>query len=487
MNRIIMLISELEGLGAWTGTSGELAEKTEALFRGAGITLDPFGRNGVISYRQHGVLSRPAGKVFTWRHLLELAAARRLAALKWSRKQLAEWVPGQSPDTLIEAIRSPRPVPQRSAIAVSLETRQQAENVVRLLAVAVVELYRQCRDGAVLVHGPLLPDSIHTCLLRLGALKVAASAEDTFGSVHVLLWRCRESFGSGAWELAAFEEPDFMYAGLRLIDPDTRLPTLDAIEMARAVRDELDLLEQLAFQELRATSNRFVGRAAEVYTMLRRFVAEHPITTVEKIRDYEQTNTIQLASTFLNACYEEVQPHHLVGGKLHRCKTCKTPLRLTRTTGKLACILPQCPSFDDPVEPSIAQLEFGASTRVVRPHILAYWVGPAIDELAVARNAEKLRLDYALYPDLDACDVSLENGGIGIDIKSHASPFVLAAALSRKPGLLAFYPKKIVAINDRSVARVPNYLEILRREYQGNVDVEFVSVSGLLKSMKASE
>ncbi|WP_148044689.1 hypothetical protein [Stagnimonas aquatica] len=486
-DKISLLINEIRSSRDWFGSASGLAEKVNSLLSKAALSLEPYGRNGVIAYRQIGVLSAPEGKQFTWRHILELAAARRLADVRWSRKQLADWIPHQAPENLLEAIRAPMSASEHLGISVSRETRERAEQAVRLLAIAVVEVYRACRGGDVLIQGPLLPHAMYLAMLRLGALKVSAGLVDEFGSVHDVLARCRETFASGAWNLPVFEDPQFAFAGVRLLDPATRLPTIDAVEMARLARNELDLLEQLAFEELRATSDRFVGRAPEVYTILRRFIAEHAITTVDEIRVYQRSQAIQLAVAFINSCYESVQPHHLVNGGLYRCKSCRTPMRAARVTGKVACVIPQCVGFEEPVDPTLVRSEHGANTRIARPHVMTYWIGPAIDELAIARKAENLSLPYMLYPDFDSCDISFDGGKTGIDVKSHSNAFVLAEALSKKPGLLSFYEKKIVAINDQSLKRFPNYLEVLKREYRGGSDIEFLSMSALLKRMKAIE
>ena len=67
-----------------------------------------------------------------------------------------------------------------------------------------------------------------------------------------------------------------------------------------------------------------------------------------------------------------------------------------------------------------------------------------------------------LYPSRDRCDLSLDADGIGIDVKSHANPFLLAASLNPGVGGLELYSTKVIAINDQAISRFPEYLEILR-------------------------
>lgn len=481
------LADALVAKAAWRGTASGLAATAQALLiKDGDSSVEPIGRNGVIAYRGHRILSAPDGKTFVWRHLVEFCAARVLVSHGWTRKQLSEWMPHQSSEALLDAIRVPTDPVGADELVAHRRIREQAEIAFRLLALGIVDLFRQVRDGQVVVHGPTLPASLKTALFRLSELCISIGEEDRFGSTHDLVRLCTTPVGSSVWPLPVFREPDFAYAGVRLIDPDSRLPTLDAIELSRTTLSELDLREQMAFGDLRATAERFVGAGPVSYSALRRFIAEHPITTLEQIKDFERENGLQLADPFIQSCYEPVQPHHLVGETLCRCEKCESPMRPGHVSGTAACALPQCLAFEKMVEPAKAAVRRTPTTRIARPHILMYWIAPAIDELAIARKAAKLGIEHAVYPMFDACDVSLEAGNlVGIDVKSYASPFVLAHALNRGIGGLSLYSKKIIAINDRSLARFPRYLDILQREYRGAVALSFTGVGDLLKRIGA--
>lgn len=99
-------------------------------------------------------------------------------------------------------------------------------------------------------------------------------------------------------------------------------------------------------------------------------------------------------------------------------------------------------------------------------------------------SADPPGLEVALYPGRDRCDLSLDADGTGIDVKSHANPFLLAASLNRGLGGLELYSTKVIAINDQAISRFPEYLEILRRECDRS-DVEFKSVGALRRELRA--
>ncbi len=153
----------------------------------------------------------------------------------------------------------------------------------------------------------------------------------------------------------------------------------------------------------------------------------------------------------------------------------------------VSCPIRQCKSFESPVLKSMARTVAVRDALIAKAHVLQYWCGPGQDEvalydLATADGAGKL--DAELYPGRDLCDLSLDAQLVGIDVKSHANPFVLAGSLSRDLGGLERFEKKIVAINDQALSRFPDYLEILRRESR-RPEVEFTSVAALRKKLRA--
>ncbi|MGO0792306.1 restriction endonuclease-related protein [Herbaspirillum seropedicae] len=384
-------------------------------------------------------------------------------------------------DSLEDALKDQ--LSQAEAPLSSIFQNEEAVSAARMLATGVCSQYRLARSGIPTVHDVTMSGPLAQALMLLASLYISAGKEDHGGSVHEILQRCRQPLGRNDWNLPAFADPTFPYHGITLLDPDRRIPTLDCVEMARQTQSELDLREQLAFESLRSTSEQFIGRQEQAYTDLRLWVTETPITSVQDMQNFERSKNLQLAASFLSSCYEAVQPHHLVDGKLYVCESCGTPMR--RASGDkhlLACRTPQCKSYDRPLETLPRQ--FGDNTLIAKPAILTYWIGPGLDELTLYRAATANEYEVRLYPAKDACDLSLDGRNIGIDVKSYASPFILADRLNRSAQGLAIYSRRIVAINDQAISRFSGYLEVLRRQYTGDLTLEFISVRELLKTLE---
>lgn len=479
----------------WSGSLDQLAAKASSLCAEHPVSADTFlpptSRSLVIDYRSERIISAADGKKFQWRHLVQLIAARHLAYRGWKRQAIAIFIASHSTQFLLDHLERLHedtpleisPSDGMGATGHADDFLEDASIAVQLLARGLVEQYKSARQGTPLVHDASLNASLSQAMLSLASLHLRNGTEDITGSVHQLVARCRLPLASRHWGLAIFDDENFPYREMRLLDEDRRLPTLDCVELARQTHSELDLREQMAFEALRSISEQFIGKAEKAYSDLRLWVAEHPVTTSQGMRAFERDKGLQLAASFLVSCYEAVQPHHLVDGKLYTCPGCRSPLRRARVDrAKLACTLPQCAAFEKPVD--TLEHRWGSDTLVALPHILVYWVGPAIDECLVYRTAVEEGHEPRIYPGRDACDVSLDGNTTGIDIKSYASPFLLATRLTKSIQGLAIFQKRIVAVNDQAISRFQGYLDILRREYRGPQVIQFISVSQLLKTLK---
>jgi hypothetical protein len=284
--------------------------------------------------------------------------------------------------------------------------------------------------------------------------------------------------------LPIFDSAQFRFQGIRLLDSTSRLPTIECIDIARQIASELDLQEQQAFAQLNSTCDQFVGRSSEVYTLLREFITRNPVTTAAEQRRFLEASHLQLAAPFLASCYEAPQPHHLIKGELRCCRHCGSPMSTSVVEDHISCPVRQCKAYDSPVRRDSTRAFGTQDCLVAKSHIRIYWCGPGQDEISIYDSAIAERLSAALYPGRDKCDVSLDDDVVGIDVKSHANPFLLADTLNRSLGGLELFAKKIVAINDQALSRFPEYLDILRRECRRR-DVEFLSVNTLRRRLKA--
>lgn len=475
---------------AWRGSMDELAAKASTLCRdhpvAGDVCLPETTRSHIVSYRSRHILPPAAGKQFRWEHLVRLLAGRHLITLGWSHEETGLYLRTHTTEYLaanlgvlsatISSITSSTEVDMSRLL-------EQATLAVRMLATGIAEQYCRARRGDVLVHSGTLSEPLVQAMFMFAGLFLQSGQDNILGSVHDLLARCQQPLTKATFGLDVFSHPDFQYNGIVLIDPDQRIPTLDCAELARQTSSELDLREQLAFDALREASDQFVERESEAYSSLRLWIVEHPVTTANAQRLFMRDRNLQLAANFLSGCYEALGPKHLVEGELHLCQGCGTPMRRSvGAPGLYACTLRQCRKFDVPVRSKASDVS--ADTVVVNAAIMLYWVGPGLDEAAVYRQAMKCQRQPRVYPDRDTCDVSLDDDKTGIDIKSYSNPHVLADNLSRRPGGLLYYQNRIVAINDRVLARWPGYLDVLKQRYHGQVPLRFMSVRKLMKSLE---
>jgi hypothetical protein len=494
---ISMLPQELLQLSAWNGSLEDLAMTAGKLLlkQGSwdGHALRAPSKSVVVDYRNVGIIAPALRKRYQWRHLVQLVVACVLVQLGQSRKAVGKRIQSLTPNELVALLDqassedAASPVPGTPSTVVD-ESRalELAHGAIPLLAAGLVDHFRRARAGQPLVHDAAMSPWLRSAMLRLASLYVLYGRPVQADGAHTLVANSAQPLREREWDLPIFDTPEFRFHGIRLLDKGTRLPTIECIDLASHTASELDLKEQQAFAQLESTCDLFGSRGNEVYSALREFITRHPITSAAEQRRFLEADALQLAAPFLASCYEQVQPHHLVKGGLFRCTTCGAPLIESTVDAHVSCTVRQCKAFESPVPRELAREITPQDTLIVKPYILVYWCGPGQDEIALYDTAitDPPGLDAVLYPGRDRCDLSLDAESTGIDIKSHANPFVLANALNRGLGGLELYTKKVIAINDQSLSRFPDYLEILRRECNRR-DVEFTSVSALRRDLRA--
>lgn len=490
------LTHALGGHTSWSGSLEELTATAAQLLQTQkawqGKPLRAPTRSLVVNYRNVGLVSPAVRKRYQWRHLVQLVVACVLVQLGHSRKAVAKRFQSLAPGELIGLLDQAdlgadgAATDQRAEPADEGRALGLAHEVVPLLAAGLVDHYRQARAGQPLVHDSGASPWLRAAMSRLAGLYVVYGQAVQNDGAHTLVARCGQPLREREWGLPVFDSTEFRFHGIRLLDSTSRLPTIECIDLARQIASELDLLEQQAFAQLNSTCDQFASRGNEVYSALREFITRHPITTAAEQRRFLESGNLQLAAPFLSSCYEPPQPHHLVRGALLHCASCGAPMTASTVDGHVICPVRQCKAYDSPVQRGAARASSIEDSLVAKAHIQVYWCGPGQDEIALydAAIADPPALRATLYPGRDKCDISLDGEVVGIDVKSHANPFLLAETLSRSMGGLELFEKKYIAINDQALSRFPQYLEILRREC-GRPDVEFTSVSALRRKLKA--
>lgn len=488
-----MLYQALTDQHQWEGSLEELTQTAAELLISQnswdGQLLRAPTRSVVVNYRQIGLISPALRKRFHWHHLVQLVVGCVLIQLGQSRKTVTQQFQTLTPAEIVALLGQDIAeigLPQANPGLMS-QSLTLAHEAIPLLAAGLINHFRRAKAGNPLAHNGEVSPWLRGAMFRLASLYVMFGQPVQADGAHTLVAKCSQTLCEREWGLAIFDSPEFRFHGIRLLDAGTRLPTIECIDLARQIASELDLLEQQAFAQLNSACDQFASRGNEVYSVLREFITRHPITTAVEQRKLLEAHNMQLAAPFLASCYEAVQPQHLVKGTLTRCAKCGAPMVASVVNSHVSCPVRQCKAFDAPVHHASARQIAVKESFVAKAHVLVYWCGPGIDEIELfdTATADPPGLNATLYPVRDKCDISLDNDAVGIDVKSHANPFLLAEILNRSLGGLELFAKKYVAINDQALSRFPDYLDILRREC-GRRDVEFLSVSALRKKLKAS-
>lgn len=460
-----------------------------------GVTLRAPSRPLAGSYRNLGLISAAVRKRYQWRHLVQMTVACLLVQTGHSRDIVAARFAPLSADQILGLLDADDPMaeaapqgdhealPDTSAGSTAW-LDAAAREFVGLLAAGLVEQFKLAHAGQPVIHGPGLSANLVGALRRLAAICIVSGKAIRHDGAHALIDQARRPLRALDWDLEALDRPGFPYAGVRLLDPVTRMPTLDCIDIARRIASELDMREQQAFKELEATVDQFGSRGDEVYSALREYIVRHPVCRPSDMRRDMEAANMQLALPFLASCYQPLQPHHMVGGDFHRCPGCGAPMAASTISGHVACTVRQCLSFDAPV-PAGDVRHVTAGLVVAKPHVQMYWCGPGLDEVALHDAASAAGVETVLYPWRDKCDLGMDNDRVGIDVKSHANPFLLASMLNADIGGLSLFGRRIIAVNDQSISRFANYLEIARRECERS-DIEITSVAALKRELRAS-
>lgn len=175
----------------------------------------------------------------------------------------------------------------------------------------------------------------------------------------------------------------------------------------------------------------------------------------------------------------------LFDGSARRCGHCGSLLwpdrdRAAWPDGR--CRIRQC-RLAHPAALVGEEIAVPAEWQVATPAIMAYWVGPGLDEIRIHDALRAAGRDAALYPLADAADVGVDGVSVGIDVKAYASPIVLAARLSRSIGRLALFSRRILAVPDDKLSINPRYLQQLRDAYRGSCELEFMTASQAIRTL----
>lgn len=432
-------------------------------------TLRLWRTKGWLSKRSH---------LLTRRNLLEALGIMRLCADGITTGVAAQRCAGLDDERLAALV-----LPQENNE--TSKSREFARVTLELLAQGVIEQHRRVREGRTIGIVRLgqggaesTPIALRQAMARLGRLYFEDGREDRAASVHELLRQCMSPLSH--WAPSALHFLPGL-TGSVLIDPDYRVPSEDceAIgEQAPGTRME-DLIERGLHSRLMSTVERLGSDAADTYTVVREFIARHPLVTEGELRGLTSRPEIpDAAIDFVKSIYIPLHNYHAVNGEFNRCSYCLAPIG---RDGR--CFLQGC--REDHLTARRDQPVRQGDARVAQAEVLKYWVDPARDELRIFDNLRQAGIQAVLYPRLDQCDVAIGDD-VGVDVKDYRDPASLARKLNRGVFGLMDWDRRIVAVADRRVRGNTDYIARLRELLLPRVsdELEVLSVRSTLRELK---
>lgn len=437
-------------LPTWRGTLKEMLEGAGALAERLNLSLGLPTERAVRDWRNDGLLTRD-GRSFTGRNQLEVLRIKQMRDQDFPVHAIRDDLEQRDDDELYEALSQGHlfPAPNDDRELLLGET-------VSLLAGAILKQFELTREGQLVGIYRDIPTELHQAQAHLARLAFESGDDgenDRFSSVHDLLAACRTPMQEWAPTPLATHPG---YATAVLIDEENPVPTEECNQFAEQGGRIDDLIEKRLHEGLTQALTRISeDERAEAYTLVRRFIAEHPLATLEELARIRKNPRLNpTVAAFLDQVYQPVHTSDTSSGQVQRCGHCHGPM-----TPQGQCRLPTCRALKPqslvgtrlPVE----------SVKVVRPEILRYWCDPAQEELRLYHAVREVHGEAVhLYPDEDRCDVSLGTA-ISVDVKDYANPVRLAAKLNNGIGGLRLYDRKILAVAARR-ARTDQYIARLK-------------------------
>lgn len=489
----------LDTVRQWQGTAEFLTEELNHQIKELKLSVEVPAVRTVRLWRSKNIFSQPKKQRFGFRQILEGLVTALLLKKGWTLAAIAQVLPSLSDIDLQQQISAESEGKETIWIPDSLvkDHRKQidlAENAVVLLAQGIIRLYRKINDKNNIVKqdDKLLPGELYQGMCKLGRLYIENGQIDQASSVHQILNLARFPLKNEQWNLPIFQQPEFSYRDVTLIDPQMCVPTSDCETIAHHYGGfgENNLIERRLYNHLKENTEKLAFRRQHLaYTKIRELLGRFSLIGQRKLFDYVEKHDLTPLQREISEFFTEVPDIWLIKNLAHRCAYCGTLMRPHINNKRYPdgqCLIIQCsghlnPKVGEKLDPNKDQL------LVAKPQILTYWTAPAIDELAIYDIAKKEGLEVELYPNSDICDIGINNRFIGIDAKSYSSPVVLAAKLNHSIGGLIHYSHRIIAISDRLIQENPYYLDILRERLEPKnpqSTLQIMSVSEIIQKLK---
>jgi hypothetical protein len=298
-----------------------------------------------------------------------------------------------------------------------------------------------------------LGDEDRRAMALVSRARLSQGLNDVGAEIHELLTQCKRPLGE--W-LPVPAINDAGLASVCLIDPEDRMPTLEAEELAAGFSGATSHLEEQVFAAFKDSLSKQPPEDADTYyTEVRTFVVRNPVVTRKQLLRLFAGLPSAVWAVVDQQFYEPVPSGLSLAETATLCSHCNN--LMAAEGGALRCTTAACRA----VHGSSPGRTFPASelSRLNRA-LRKYWFEPGIDELRLADQLTAFGHIVRLYPNSDAVDLDLgERSAVGIDLKAYSSPELLGERLKRRPGGLRGYKKPLLVVPDWLARRVPNYVE----------------------------
>lgn len=298
-----------------------------------------------------------------------------------------------------------------------------------------------------------LSDEDRRVMALVSRARLSLGLSDIGAEIHELLAYCTKPLGD--WlPIPAVKEAGL--SSVYLIDPEDRMPTLEAEELAAGFSGATGLLEEQVFAAFQDSLSKHSSKDAdEYYSQVRTFVVRNPVVNRKQLLRFVTTLPAAVWVCVEQQFYEPLPSSLLTGETATLCAHCSNVM--AKHAGALRCTTAACCAEHGPspgrTQPASELMRLNRSLR-------KYWFEPGIDELRLADRLEANGHKVRMYPNRDAVDLDLGDGSpVGIDLKAYSSPELLGERLRRRPGGLRSYKKPLLVIPDWLARRVPNYID----------------------------
>ncbi|MDR6218232.1 hypothetical protein [Deinococcus soli (ex Cha et al. 2016)] len=461
----------------WHGTAKDALSTAATLAASLDLHLELPTERALRDWRTEGLLTHTTRR-FTGRNLLELLRVKQLRDHSVSAHLIRAALDDRTDDQLVADLTSGQDL--TLPLFETPPDDSEANRAVQLLASGILAQFRATSHGTLVGIYADMPLPLRQAQAHLSKLAFDHPAPATpvnYASVHELLHACTTPMHRWAPAPIA-EHPD--YSDLILIDPDLFTPSPECEQLATQGGHLENLIEVYWHGRFSQTLDRLdEDRRDHMYTLIRQFIAEHPLVTRDELLRLKRNPRVQSAAdvgSFIDSIYQPVHTHDAIHRQVPRCAHCHGPIRDGR------CRLPSCRA-QHPVTQHATPIPMDQAF-VAHPALLRYWCDPAQEELRLYRHLRGIHGDAThLYPQRDACDVAV-GPDHGVDVKDYADPVQLATKLNAGIGRFRLYQHKYLAVATRRT-KDPSYIPRLKERLTPSLrrDLTILSVDDAMQQL----